>query len=67
MTSVINKLQPVINSITTWADQNGFNFSRDKTACMVFHPSPSYVVKPTLKLHNNNIAVKQTIKFLGLH
>ena len=67
MESINQKLQPLINQITDWADLNGFTFSTVKTHCMVFHKQPSYPVKPHLSIYGNKIPVKDSVKFLGLH
>ena len=66
MNSVVQEMQPAINSITDWADKNGFRFSTTKTFTMVFHMKPSYPVLPSLKLKNFLIPVKSNVKFLGL-
>ena len=66
MNSVVQEMQPAINSITDWADKNGFRFSTTKTFTMVFHMKPSYLVLPSLKLQNFLIPVKSNVKFLGL-
>ena len=34
--AIERQLQPCINSIQTWAEENGFQFSKSKTVCMHF-------------------------------
>ena len=66
LAETVEKLQPVIDNIYKWANNNGFKFSSSKTNCMVFHKRPSYVGIPKFKLNNALIPVKPLIKFLGL-
>jgi ribonuclease HI len=59
-------LQMCLNSIQTWADENGFRFSRSKTVCMHFCKLTSLHLDPELYLYGNQIPVVQETKFLGL-
>lgn len=67
MQSVLSRLQPVVNSLTNWAQTNGFQFSIAKTHCMVFHPKPNYPVLPVLRMNGQPLPVEKLVKFLGLY
>ena len=66
MNSIERILQGCLTKLETWADHNGFLFSKTKTVCMHFcnkripHPDPS------LKLYNTEIPIVPEAKFLGL-
>jgi hypothetical protein len=64
--AIERQLQRCINSIQTWADENGFQFSKSKTVCMHFSNQNSNHAEPDLKLYNSPIPVVTETKFLGL-
>jgi hypothetical protein len=66
MPTMERTLQMCLNSIQTWADENGFRFSRSKTVCMHFCKLTSLHLDPELYLYGNQIPVVQETKFLGL-
>ena len=67
MHEVTNKLQPVINKMYIWAENNGFKFSLSKTNCMTFHHKPDFPLIPNLKMNGNLLPVVKSVKFLGMH
>ena len=64
--SIICQLQRCINSTQTWADENGFQFSKSKTVCMHFSNQHSMHAEPDLKLYGASIPVVTETKFLGV-
>ena len=67
MQQVLTTLQPTINKIANWADENGFTFSSSKTHCITFHSKPDFPLIPTLKMKGLPLGVEKCVKFLGLH
>ncbi len=59
-------LQGCLNKIETWADNNGFRFSKSKTVCMHFCNKRTPHSDPSLKLYNTDIPVVEEAKFLGI-
>ena len=49
--AIERQLQRCINSIQSWADENGFRFSKSKTVCMHFSNQNSVHAEPDLKLY----------------
>ena len=66
MHQVISVLQPTINKLTKWADQNGFTFSSTKTKCIVFHPKPDFPQIPVLTMNRTRLPAEKTVKFLEM-
>ena len=66
MKSIERQLQRCLNSIQTWADENGFQFSKTKTVCMHFSNVNSVHADPDLQLYGESIPVVAETKFLGL-
>jgi hypothetical protein len=66
MPTMERPLEICLNSIQTWADENGFRFSRSKTLCMHFCKLTSLHLDPELYLYGNQAPVVQETKFLGL-
>ena len=66
MQQVISVLQPTINKLSKWADQNGFTFSTTKTKCIVFHPKPDFPQIPLLTMNRTRLPPEKTVKFLGM-
>ena len=66
MIAVERQLQRFKNSIQSWADENGFQFSKSKTVCMHFSNQNSIHVEPDLKLYGTPIPVVTETEFLGL-
>jgi len=64
--AIERQLERCINSIQTWADDDGFQFSKSKTVCMHFSNQNSTQVDPDLRLYNTPIPVVTETKFLGL-
>ena len=52
--------------IEKWADENGFKFSKTKTACMHFCNKRKLHPDPTLTIYNSQIPVVTQTKFLGV-
>ena len=67
MHDVTSKLQPVIDKMFFWAEENGFKFFIYKTNSMIFHQKPHFPQMPTLKMNGNPLTVVKSVKFLGLH
>ena len=67
MHQVLTKLQPTINRISNWANQNGFTFSPTKTHCITFHKNPDFPQNPILKMKGTQLSVEKCVRFLGLH
>lgn len=66
LAEVTSVLQPVLDSISTWALNNGFRFSPTKTQCMPFSLRP-VLVQPSLFLSDLRLPVVSSVKFLGLY
>ena len=66
MHTIERQLQQCLNRLQTWADENGFRFSRTKTVCMHFCHLRKMHPEPTLTLNNNPIPVVTEHTFLGL-
>ncbi len=66
MKSIERQLQRCLNGIQTWADENGFQFSKTKTVCMHFSNVNSVHADPDLQLYGESIPVVAETKFLGL-
>ena len=49
--AIERQFQRCISSIQTWADENGFQFSKSKTVCMHFSNQNSIHAGPDLKLY----------------
>ena len=64
--AIERQLRRCINSIQTWADENGFQFSKSKTVCMHFSNQNSIHAEPDLKLYGAPIPVVTEPKFWGL-
>ena len=54
------KLQLTINKITSWAKNNGYNISNDKTKAVCFHRKHGLQYEPSLILNNENIFKKNS-------
>jgi len=59
-------LQSTLNTINTWATENGFKFSSTKTKMVHFHILRGIIHPPVLRLNNTPIPCVETFKFLGL-
>ena len=66
MNSIERVLQGCLGKIESWADTNGFRFSKSKTVCMHFCNKRTLHPDPSLKLYNSEIPVVSETKFLGL-
>jgi hypothetical protein len=66
MRSIERLLQRCMISIQTWADENGFQFSKTKTVCMHFCQQHTLHREPELTLYGVGIPVVDEVKFLGL-
>jgi hypothetical protein len=64
--SIERQLQRCVNNIESWADENGFQFSKSKTVCMHFCQKYHAHPDPELQLYGTNIPVVKETKFLGL-
>ena len=60
------QLQQCLNKLQTWADKNGFTFSKSKTVCVHFCNKRGIFPQPTLTLNNSQIPVVNETKFLGV-
>ena len=59
-------LQGCLGKIESWADTNGFRFSKSKTVCMHFCTKRIPHADPCLTLYNSEIPIVSETKFLGL-
>ena len=66
MHTIERQLQLCLNKIQTWADENGFKFSKSKTVCMHFCQKRGLHPDPSLTLDGTPIPVVEQTKFLGL-
>jgi hypothetical protein len=66
MRSTERLLQRCQNNIQTWADEDGFRFSKTKTVCKHFCQKRMLHRDPELTLYGTNIPVVDEVKFLGL-
>jgi potassium voltage-gated channel Eag-related subfamily H protein 8 len=57
MHSIEQVLQGCLGKIESWADSNGFRFSKSKTVCMHFCNKRIPHAEPCVKLYNNEIPV----------
>ena len=64
--STCRYLQRYINSITKWADNNGFKFSSVKSVAMRFTRSQHVEEIPTLTLKRDILPYEKEVKFLGM-
>ena len=64
--SACKYIQQAIDSVTKWADENGFKFSVSKTVAVRFTRSRREEVIPTLTLKGNILPFEDTVKFLGM-
>ena len=64
--STCQYLQRSINSITKWADENGFKFSSVKSVAMRFTRSRCVEEIPTLTLKGHILPYEKNVNFLGL-
>ena len=60
------QLQGAINNLISWADTNGFRFSKTKTVCMHFCHKRKPHPEPKLTIGNSPIPVVKETKYLGL-
>jgi hypothetical protein len=65
MPAIERQLQRCLNNIQTWADKNGFEFSRSKTISMHFSQLYTLHPDPELTLYGTPIPVVEETKFLG--
>ena len=65
MNSIERRIQTNLHRISKWADENGFNFSYDKTVCLHFWKYKASRA-PQLELKGLPIKLVQKTKFLGL-
>ena len=66
MTTIERKLQLTVNSITNWADANGFKFSTSKTVIVHFCRVRGLHPDPDIYLYGKRISCVQQTRFLGL-
>lgn len=66
MRAAERQLQRCLRSIESWADTNGFQFSKTKTVCMHFCQQRREHSDPDLRLYGSSIPVVEETKFLGL-
>ena len=68
MIAIERQLQHCINSIQSWADENGFQFAKSKTVCMHFSNQKLYSCGRTLSeaLWYSYLPVVTETQFLGL-
>jgi len=63
---VERQLQRCLNGLQSWADENGFQFSKTKTVCIHFCRQRTLHPDPDLKLYGATVPVVEETKFLGL-
>ena len=66
MNSIERQLQLCLDKVQTWADENGFKFSKTKTVCMHFCNKRRLHLDPALKIYDAPIPVVTQTKFLGI-
>ena len=66
MHTIERQLQQNINKIQSWANNNGFKFSKSKTVCMHFCQLRRHHDDPKLTLDGTPIPVVEETKFLGI-
>ena len=66
MASIERQLRLCVNKVETWADENGFKFSKTKTACMYFCNKRKLHPDLTSKIYNSQIHVVSQTKFVGI-
>ena len=66
MNSIERQLHLCLHKIQNWADENGFKFSKTKTACVHFCTKRKPHNDPCLHLDRNQIKVVKEVKFLGV-
>jgi len=59
-------VQRSLNTLSHWADINGFKFSSSKTVCVHFCRLRNAHLNPELKLNGTPIPVVEQTKFLGV-
>ena len=64
--SIERQLQQCLNKLQTWADENGFKFSKTKTVCIHFCNLRRIHFDPVLTIDNIAIPVVKEAKFLGI-
>ena len=64
--SIKRQLQQCLNRLQTWADENGFKFSKTKTVCIHFCNLRRIHFDPVLTIDNIAIPVVKEAKFLGI-
>lgn len=60
------KIQVAINSVTKWADRNGFKFSPQKTKAILFSRKRKREEIPTLFLKDEILPYEDNVKYLGV-
>ena len=60
------QLQQVLNNLSKWSKENGFQFSKTKTKCMHFCQSRKLHLHPELNLDDVQTEVVPDFKFLGV-
>uniref|UniRef100_A0A147BLN2 Putative tick transposon n=1 Tax=Ixodes ricinus TaxID=34613 RepID=A0A147BLN2_IXORI len=60
------QLQLALNKLGTWADENGFKFSPEKTVCVPFSLRRGLTLNPELELKATRLPVRTEHKFLGV-
>lgn len=63
-TSMGNFMQTAIKSLENWSKQTGFLLSSEKTSCVCF--SKKSPTLPVLKLNNQILEYRNSVKFLGI-
>ena len=66
MFTIERQLQQSLNSLSSWADRNGFKFSTTKTVCLHFCQKRKHHLDPQLTLRGQPIPVVEQTKFLGM-
>ena len=66
MHTIERQLQLCINKIQTWAEQNGFKFSQNKTVCIHFCNKRKLHPDPVITIYGQAIPVVDQAKFLGI-
>ena len=66
MHTIERQLQQVLNNLSKWSSENGFQFSKTNTKCMHFCQSRKLHLDPELILDGVQIEVVPEFKFLGL-
>lgn len=62
----VSLLQTSLSKLERWSQENGLQFSAEKSAAMVFSRNPNAIPTAPLRIYTNNIPYATHFKFLGI-